>query len=163
MYVSRTYGGIFSVSVYEITATYGNPQGFRSSWTGFRCAKTFDEYTYSWDAGSWSSCTNNNRARTVSCKRNDGTQVADSYCTGTKPPSSQACWEGQGCNSCPWGFSQPSGDIHKYCKVNGRQGSWYYTIGTPYWKEWTYQDQSGYTGAHCGYGSSTTFKWRIID
>ncbi|WP_321311668.1 DUF4214 domain-containing protein [Halarcobacter sp.] len=53
--------------------------------------------TYSWVEGDWSSCqgecgTNNGtQTRTVQCKASDGSLVNDSYCSGTKPSTSQSC------------------------------------------------------------------------
>src|SRR5699024_1077045 len=37
------------------------------------------------------------RTRTVYCQRNDGTRVADSYCSGTKPGTSTSCSSTSGC------------------------------------------------------------------
>jgi len=54
-------------------------------------------YTYAWTTGSWGSCTGScgtnkgTQSRSVSCNRSDNTKVSDSYCTGTKPSTSQAC------------------------------------------------------------------------
>ena len=47
--------------------------------------------TYSWDIGMWNSCTNSQQTRTVQCKNAAGTVVADSFCTGMKPVTSQSC------------------------------------------------------------------------
>ncbi|HEU5114492.1 MAG TPA: thrombospondin type-1 domain-containing protein [Candidatus Paceibacterota bacterium] len=72
-------------------------------------------YTYSWQTGSWGSCSvscgGGTQSRSVWCQRSDGTTVADSFCTGTKPSTSQSCntqsccvsYQGQSCsnsNSC---------------------------------------------------------------
>lgn len=54
-------------------------------------------YTYEWIEGTWGSCsavqcgTQGVRTRTVQCQRNDGVTVLDSYCTETKPQTTQAC------------------------------------------------------------------------
>ena len=47
-------------------------------------------YTYSWYTGNWSSWSSSDpcdgtSTTTVYCERDDGTQVGDSYCSGTKP------------------------------------------------------------------------------
>jgi hypothetical protein len=47
-----------------------------------------------WYSGSWSSCPvcgGGTSTRTVYCMKSDGTIVADSLCTGTKPIASQSC------------------------------------------------------------------------
>ncbi len=54
--------------------------------------------SYSWATSSWSGCPascGGSRTRTVSCQRNDGTTVTDSFCTGTKPDTTTPC-------SCHW-------------------------------------------------------------
>ncbi|MDD2907924.1 MAG: FISUMP domain-containing protein [Candidatus Gracilibacteria bacterium] len=52
-------------------------------------------YSYSWDTGAYGTCSvscgGGTQTRTVSCKRNDGTIVVDSFCSGTKPTTSQTC------------------------------------------------------------------------
>lgn len=52
-------------------------------------------YTYAWEPGSWSTCSktcgDGTQTRTVTCKRNDGQYVAESFCTGTKPATQQTC------------------------------------------------------------------------
>ena len=60
-----------------------------------------DPNTYSWSTGSWSSCSSGcTQTRSVTCKRDsDSALVADSYCSGTKPSTSQAC-SGGSCCSC---------------------------------------------------------------
>lgn len=61
----------------------------------------FDIYTYSWDVWSWWSCSSTcggwTQSRPVNCRRNDGQNVDDSFCTTTKPAVNQAC----NTNSCP--------------------------------------------------------------
>lgn len=64
------------------------------------CSATRQSYT--WHTGNWGACSATCGGgviyRTVYCQRNDGTVVADSYCSsqGTKPLSSDVCY-----NSCP--------------------------------------------------------------
>jgi len=59
-----------------------------------------DFCAYFWYTGPWGSCIDdpydynpNNciQTRVVYCRRNDGLQVADSYCSGIKPSSVQSC------------------------------------------------------------------------
>ncbi len=75
------------------------PQGTIS--VGYKITNTEKKdpsYTYSWDIGtwsSWSSCENGEqeRTRTVRCRRSDGKNVSSSYCDGQKPRSreTQTC------------------------------------------------------------------------
>ncbi|MCB9371078.1 thrombospondin type-1 domain-containing protein [Candidatus Woesearchaeota archaeon] len=61
-------------------------------------------YTYSWNVGSWGSCSavcGGIQTRSVSCQRNDGVIVADSFCSGVKPATSQSCGASS-CNSFHW-------------------------------------------------------------
>lgn len=59
-------------------------------------------YTYSWSTDSWGSCSRpcggGTQYRTVTCRRNDGQTVSDSYCGGGKPSTSQYCNNG----TCRW-------------------------------------------------------------
>jgi hypothetical protein len=52
-------------------------------------------YTYAWTPGAWGDClsTTKTQTRSVECRRSDGVTVADSYCTGSKPASSQSCYK----------------------------------------------------------------------
>ncbi|MDR0651219.1 MAG: hypothetical protein LBG59_07685, partial [Candidatus Peribacteria bacterium] len=60
-----------------------------SNWTNISCI------TYSWSTSSYGSCSascgGGTQTRTVTCKSSDGSTVADSYCSGTKPTTSQSC------------------------------------------------------------------------
>ena len=64
-------------------------------------------YTYQWNSGNWGTCTgacgtgNGTQSRTVYCKRSDGIQVSDSFCTGSKPSTTQAC-TASACTSYSW-------------------------------------------------------------
>jgi len=58
--------------------------------------------SYAWESASWgacsTSCGSGTQSRTVVCRRTaDNTTVADSFCTGTKPATSQSCNETTGC------------------------------------------------------------------
>jgi parallel beta-helix repeat protein len=61
------------------------------------CPPPPPSYVYSWAVSSWGSCsatacgTQGVQSRTVTCKRDDGVSVADSYCTTAKPLASQSC------------------------------------------------------------------------
>ena len=91
-------------------------------------------YTYAWYQSGFGSCSascgGGTQSQSVYCLRNDGTTVGDSYCSGSKPGTSQSCntqacaptityawetggWSGYGgCTggTAPtWGFS-PSGN-----------------------------------------------------
>lgn len=52
-------------------------------------------YLYGWVTGGWSACSvscgGGSQTRSVVCQRDDGQVVADSYCSGTKPATSQSC------------------------------------------------------------------------
>lgn len=51
--------------------------------------------SYAWVSSGWTSCSatcgGGTQTQTVTCQRNDGAPVGDSFCTGSKPTSSQAC------------------------------------------------------------------------
>lgn len=51
--------------------------------------------TYSWHTNSWGTCSKScgsgTQTRTVYCQTQDGTQVNDNKCTGTKPATSRTC------------------------------------------------------------------------
>lgn len=58
--------------------------------------------TYSWFTGDWGTCSmacgQGTQIRAVSCLRSDGEFVADSFCSGQAPASTQPC--SQTCNAC---------------------------------------------------------------
>src|SRR5690606_37208478 len=66
--------------------------------------------TYAWSTGSWSGCSatacgsSGTQTRSVVCKANTGTTVADNLCSQPKPATSRSC-SARACNSCslPWG------------------------------------------------------------
>jgi len=174
-YLSRSNAGIFHMVYDWDTRT-------KHGGLGFRCAKSFDEYTYLWDIGLWSNCEDGGgtATRIVYCKRNDGVQVLDNYCAGTKPPITQKCWsgdvwssscpwglpcwKGKGCSSCPWG-TKFSDSNNIYCKTNGKQGTWKSIFSGDDWRRYRFSDYSAkccctsYTGNPPFYNS----RWRIID
>ena len=52
-------------------------------------------FTYLWLTSAWGTCSSGCRqTRTVTCRRSDGTTVSDSFCSGTKPVTSQSCTGG---------------------------------------------------------------------
>jgi len=63
--------------------------------------KIADCPSYAWKEGAWSTCTQvcdgGIQSRSVSCFRDGTTAVADSFCSGSKPTSSQSC----GTAACP--------------------------------------------------------------
>ena len=62
---------------------------------GYRCGSAPPTYTYSWVQGGFGSCSascgGGTQTQSVTCRRNDGVDVADSFCSGAKPPTSQSC------------------------------------------------------------------------
>lgn len=96
-------------------------------------------FTYRWSSGEWSAacslssvCSNNwIRTRTVTCERCDGTVVADSNCSGSKPATTRGCsglaadctdsscagavWSGSACVECTQDSHCPAG---KVCNSN---------------------------------------------
>lgn len=67
-------------------------------------------YTYAWKTTEYGACsavqcgTQGVQTRNVTCTRNDGTTVGDSYCGGEKPDTTKVC-SARSCYSCslPWG------------------------------------------------------------
>lgn len=80
-------------------------------------------YTYSWDTWTWWSCSVScgwwTQTRSVTCRRNDGVTVADSFCTTTKPATSQTCNTGACPFVCWWTVS-----------------AWWFTYTTKLWPDW---------------------------
>ncbi len=64
-----------------------------------------DAASYAWKTGPWSSCSKTcgggTQSRSVWCERDNGTKVADSYCTGTVPATSQVCNTQPCCSTAP--------------------------------------------------------------
>ncbi len=64
------------------------------------------ELSYYWDEGTWSDCSgecgsnNGTQTRTVVCKSNAGSTVADTLCTTTKPSVTQSCTASE----CPFDY-----------------------------------------------------------
>ena len=73
--------------------------------SGFgRCVSgACSNWTFSWDGTAWTTCSipalscSGTQTRTTTCKRSDGTVVADSFCSaGSKPQTSNVCYAGSG-------------------------------------------------------------------
>jgi len=80
------------------TCTNPSPACGGSACSGINSCTDYSGCTYSWQANvSWSSCNSasecgaGTQTRNVWCQRSDGTIVADNYCSGTKPATSQIC------------------------------------------------------------------------
>lgn len=69
------------------------------------CLDMVSSFTYSWDSTWWSGCSvtcwGGIQTRTVQCLRNGTLAVADSFCSGTKPNTSQSCNMGSMQYRCP--------------------------------------------------------------
>lgn len=69
--------------------------------TSQSCTESSGCVSYSWYTGAYGSCSttcgSGTKTRTVYCRRNDGTRVSDSYCSGTKPSTSTSCSSTSGC------------------------------------------------------------------
>lgn len=117
-------------------------------------------YNYYWATGSWvdvAGCGTLTHSRTVTCMRNDGTIMADSYCTETKPATSESyfhqCylhrlnWGNTGCGgiSCCCPFGQATIGAYTSSTTCSDYGAHYYA----------YQD----TGCFLFYGSCSWEDW----
>ena len=89
----------------SVTCSYDSCTGTKPSSSESQNCNTQACYTYSWQSGSWSTCSKTcgggTKTRTVTCKRNDGTTVSSTYCSGTKPATSETC-NTQSCVSYSW-------------------------------------------------------------
>ena len=87
---------------YNLTSPQSACQGNHNNFQSYKiilaqCESSYT-YTYAWTTSSWGSCQAypycepvGTQSRAVSCRRSDGMTVADSFCTGTKPATSQSC------------------------------------------------------------------------
>jgi hypothetical protein len=102
--------------------------------------KTFDS-AFGWLTDSWSSCSttcgSGTESRSVSCKNAGGTSVDDTYCSGTKPTSSQACFTTAGC-TYSWSYTGWSS-----CSAN---------------PSWTAYGSFGGCSASCGGGTQCRYR-----
>lgn len=80
--------------------------------------------TYAWSVGGWSSCSascgGGTQTREVSCKRDDGVVVAESFCTQPKPAQSQSC----NTQACPISCTPQirlNGRLDDDCGYHGQQ------------------------------------------
>lgn len=76
---------------------------------------------YDWDTPSWGACSDTcwtgTQTRTITCQWSNGSVVADSFCTQTKPIESQSCSELSGCT-----YSWETGN---YGGCSASCGAWY--------------------------------------
>lgn len=95
-----TFLVLFSPSCSQVRFQSADDTGAKSC-TGAGCTA----YTYNWFQGGYGTCSKSCgggiQTQTVSCQRSDGTDVGDSYCSGTKPNSSRTC----NAQSCTGGSS----------------------------------------------------------
>jgi hypothetical protein len=101
-------------------------------------------YSYSWQSGGWSGCSVGcgigTQTRSVWCQRNDGSTVADGFCGGGKPATSQACDAGP-CYSYSWQTGGWGG-----CSVSCGTGTQYRSV-------WCQRnDGATVDNAYCGGG-----------
>lgn len=83
----------------EETRTCTNPApsdgGASCVGSATQSCESYSGCTYAWSTGAWGSCSvacgGGTQARSVVCKRSDGTIVGDSNCAGSKPAESQSC------------------------------------------------------------------------
>jgi hypothetical protein len=91
-----------------------------ASCTGTKPASTqaatdYSSCTYSWNATGWSTpaaCGSTTSTRTVYCQRSDGTTVADTSCSGTKPASTQAATN---YSSCTYSWASTGWSVPASC------------------------------------------------
>lgn len=135
--------------------------------------------SYSWSVASWSTCsasptwsswgacsvscgwgiqsrscsgTSGTQTRAVTCKRNDGVVVEDSYCTETKPETSQSCNE-----YCSWDSTQAcnTGSCYTYSWYTWSR--WSCSANPYWWSRWTCSKSCGWgTQYRSCYGTSGT-------
>jgi hypothetical protein len=76
------------------------PQAGKNNPGGFAVV---DHYTYKWFTGTYGTCSNTcgagNQTRPVYCQRSDGQSVAESFCSGAKPSTTQGCIGSLNCNT----------------------------------------------------------------
>lgn len=74
--------------------------------------------TYSWSQGGWgicsATCGGGTQTQSVTCRDNNGNTVANSFCAGTPPPSTQSC-NTQACAKPTWHLETPTWDPGVYC------------------------------------------------
>ena len=102
---SKSCGGGTQTRTRSVTCDYDSCTGSKPSSSQSQTCNTNACATYSWQTGSWGTCSKTcgggTQTRTVSCKRNDGVTVSSTYCSGTKPATSQTC-NTQSCVSYSW-------------------------------------------------------------
>ena len=92
---NKSCGGGTQTRTRPVYCTYDNCTDPKPSSTESKSCNTTACPSYSWQSGSWGSCSKScgggTQTRSVSCKRSDGQTVSASYCSGSKPATSQSC------------------------------------------------------------------------
>ena len=113
-------------------------------------------YTFSWEAGAWSSCSascgGGTQTRDVKCRRSDGQYFNDAVgarFAGEKPAAGQPC-NTQACSECRYDAGNVWTVATTLMNAGGECLGW--TIGTVLWDgETVYADDGGETATVNGY------------
>ena len=113
---SRTFTGLTNGTAYTFYIQRKNTTGSCTSWS----ASTTGSCSATACGGSGT------QTRTVTCQRSDGTTVADSYCTGNKPSTSQSCTCSDSSCTCSSGHYCSSGGscVVSNCPTPPDSGGW---------------------------------------
>lgn len=103
---STSAAGIWTLEVSDYIV---NSPGTINSWALNIEYSGGQQFTYDWKDGTWgawsATCGDATRTRTPFCQRSDGATAADSFCTGTKPATSEAQLQTSGCSKSWYVFS----------------------------------------------------------